>query len=304
MIRHLAILGVGLIGGSLARAVRHAGIVERITGCGRSLSNLKQAQALGVIDHYTQQPAEAVREADMVFIAVPLGAIRALLLQIQPALQADAIVTDGGSVKGSVIADVEAVFGSIPPFFVPGHPIAGTERSGVAASMANLFYNRRIILTPVATTSPDAVERVRMMWQATGARVTTMSVRHHDQVLAATSHLPHMLAFGLVDTLVRLPDHHEIFDYAAGGFRDFTRIASSNPVMWRDICVANREALCAILAHFSQEMATLATMINDADGEQLLDIFTRAKTARDQFIDGVYVETTNSQRDIRTTSDE
>jgi prephenate dehydrogenase len=286
MIERLTIIGVGLIGGSLARALRGAGQVGEIIGCGRSRENLEQALALGVIDRYAQDPAAAVKGADMVFLAVPLGAMRELLATIGPALASGALVTDGGSVKGSVVADARAVFGCVPPWFVPGHPIAGTERSGVAASFPELFRQRRVILTPLPETDPKATARVRAMWQTTGAEVTEMTVAHHDEVLAATSHLPHMLAFGLVDALTRMDCSDEIFRYAAGGFRDFTRIASSNPVMWRDICIANRDSLSAMLARLSTEMSDLAASIRDADGERLLEIFTRAKTARDAFIDG------------------
>ncbi|MBK5970548.1 MULTISPECIES: prephenate dehydrogenase [Thiorhodovibrio] len=287
MIERLTIIGVGLIGGSLARALRAAGQVGEIVGCGRSRENLEQALDLGVIDRYEQDPAVAVREADMVFLAVPLSAMRALLASIAPALADGALVTDGGSVKGSVVADARAVFGQVPPWFVPGHPIAGTERSGVGASFPELFRQRRVILTPLPETDPDATARVRAMWQATGAEVTEMTVAHHDEVLAATSHLPHMLAYGLVDALTRMDCSDEIFRYAAGGFRDFTRIASSNPVMWRDICIANRESLSAMLARFSTEMSDLAASIRDADEGDLLEIFTRAKTARDAFVDGI-----------------
>lgn len=287
MIERLTIIGVGLIGGSLARALRGAGQVGEIIGCGRSRENLEQAMELGVIDRYEQDPALAARDADLVFLAVPLGAMRDLLRTIAPTLAEGALVTDGGSVKGSVVADARAVFGQVPPWFVPGHPIAGTERSGVGASFPELFRQRRVILTPVPETDPEATARVRAMWQTTGAEVTEMTVAHHDEVLAATSHLPHMLAYGLVDALTRMDCSDEIFRYAAGGFRDFTRIASSNPVMWRDICIANRESLSAMLARFSAEMSDLAASIRDADGAHLLEIFTRAKTARDAFVDGI-----------------
>jgi prephenate dehydrogenase len=186
-----------------------------------------------------------------------------------------------------VVADAAAVFGAVPPRFVPGHPIAGTERSGVEASFPELFRNRRVILTPLPETDPAATERVTAMWRACGAEVSCMEVRHHDEVLAATSHLPHMLAFGLVDALARLRENDEIFRYAAGGFRDFTRIASSNAVMWRDICIANREALGTVLAGFSSEMADLAETIRRGDGDHLLEVFQRAKEARDRYVDGI-----------------
>jgi prephenate dehydrogenase len=287
MIERLAVIGVGLIGGSLARALRAAGLVGEVVGCGRSLENLELALELGVIDAYTQDAGAAVENADMVFIAVPLGAIAGVFDTIRGRLTNQAVVTDGGSVKGSVVADALRVFGRVPPRLVPGHPIAGTERSGVASSFPELYQNRRVILTPVPETDPDAVARVRAMWEAVGSQVTEMSVAHHDEVLAATSHLPHMLAFGLVDALARMRSNDEIFRYAAGGFRDFTRIASSSPEMWRDICIANAHALSAMLERFGDEMTELAQTIRNADGDALLDIFKRARAARDRYIDGV-----------------
>jgi prephenate dehydrogenase len=287
MIDRLAVIGVGLIGGSLARALRAAGQVGEVIGCGRSAANLETAQRLGVVDRFSHDPAEAVRDADMVFIAVPLGAIRGIFAAIKGSLTREAVVSDGGSVKGSVVAAAVAAFGRVPPRFVPGHPIAGTERTGVEASFPELYRNRRVILTPLAETDPEAIQRVVRMWEACGSEVSCMEVHHHDEVLAATSHLPHMLAFGLVDVLARLRENDEIFRYAAGGFRDFTRIASSDAVMWRDICIANREALGSVLAGFSAEMTELADSIRRGDGEYLLEIFRRAKAARDRYVDGV-----------------
>jgi prephenate dehydrogenase len=286
MIERLTIIGVGLIGGSLARALRSARGVGEVVGCGRALPNLERALELGVIDRYSQDPAAAVEGADLVFVAVPLGAIRGIFEAIRGRTRPDAVITDGGSVKGSVVADARAAFGRVPPRLVPGHPIAGTERSGVDASFPELYRNRRVILTPLPETDPEALGRVDRMWRTCGALVSQMSVAHHDEVLAATSHLPHMLAFGLVDALARMDETDEIFRYAAGGFRDFTRIASSSPVMWRDICIANREALSAMLGRFSVELTDLAESIRRGDGEQLLGIFERAKAARDRYVDG------------------
>ncbi len=284
MIKRLAVIGVGLIGGSLARALREAGAVREVVGCGRGAANLQRAVELGVIDRYTHVIGEAVDGADMVLLAVPLGAMREALQALQGHLAPGAVVTDGGSAKGSVVADAKAVFGVIPPWFVPGHPIAGTEQNGVEASFATLFRDRRVILTPVCDTDPGATARVDLMWRRAGAEVSYMTVEHHDEVLAATSHLPHMLAFGLVDVLARMKENDEIFRYAAGGFRDFTRIASSNPQMWRDICLANREALSRMLGAFAEEMAELADSIGRGDGEHLLAVFERAKAARDRYV--------------------
>ncbi len=287
MIRRLAVVGVGLIGGSLARALREAGQVGEVIGCGRGRENLERGVALGVIDRYTHAVEEAVDGADMVFVAVPLGAMRDAFAAMRERLAPDAVVTDGGSAKASVTADARAALGDRIASFVPGHPIAGTERTGVEASFATLYRNRRVILTPLPETTPAAVQRVEAMWRACGADVTAMSVEHHDEVLAATSHLPHMLAFGLVDALARMKENDEIFRYAAGGFRDFTRIASSSPVMWRDICVANREALSRMLERFAEEMSDLADTIRRGDGDHLLEIFSRAKAARDRYVDGM-----------------
>ena len=283
----LAVIGVGLIGGSLARALRSAGMVDEIVGCGRGKANLDEAIALGVVDRYSHDVAEAVRDADLVFLAVPLGAMRDTFEAMRDALPEHALITDGGSAKGSVVADCRAAAPELLERFVPGHPIAGTENNGVAASFAELYQNRRVILTPLPENPASAVSRVRAMWEACGAEVTQMAVEHHDEVLAATSHLPHMLAFGLVDMLARMKENDEIFRYAAGGFRDFTRIASSNPVMWRDICIANREALGPMLAAFAEEMTALAESIATGDSDELLDIFERAKAARDRYVDGL-----------------
>ncbi len=285
MIRKLAIIGVGLIGGSMARALRDEGVVQEIVGCGRNRENLEKAVELGVIDHYSHDVAVAVRGADLVLLAVPLGAMADTLRAMKGHLAEDAVVTDAGSVKGSVVRDAVEVFGEVPPFFVPGHPIAGTERSGVEASFAELYRNRRVILTPLETTDQGALERVEWAWQKCGAVVTKMAVEHHDEVLAATSHLPHMLAFSLVDSLARMKENDEIFRYAAGGFRDFTRIASSNPVMWRDICIANQDALGGMLKRFADELHEMAAVLEAGDSEALEQIFARAKAARDRYID-------------------
>lgn len=283
MIKQLTIIGVGLIGGSLARALKRAGAVERVVGAGRDAQHLAQALSLGVIDHMETDIGAAVEHADIVVVAVPVGAMESVFRAMAPKLGRNTIITDVGSTKGSVVAAAQAAFGTLPAGFVPGHPIAGTEKSGVAASFAELFEQRRVILTPTSSSSQDAVARVRRMWEITGARVVETGVEHHDQVLAATSHLPHLLAFALVDTLATMDDKQEIFDYAAGGFADFTRIASSDPVMWHDICVHNEAALLAILDRFEGDMQRLRNAIDHHDGDYLLKVFTRAKAARDQF---------------------
>lgn len=283
MIKQLTIIGVGLIGGSLARALKRAGAVSEIVGAGRDAAHLARAVELGVIDRAETDLAKAVQGADMVMVAVPVGAMGAVFRTIAPHLSADAVLTDAGSSKGSVVAAARAAFGELPPGFVPGHPIAGTEKSGVEASFAELFENRRVILTPTDTSSGDAITKVHTMWEQAGAKVVEMGVEHHDEVLAATSHLPHLLAFALVDTLATLDDKREIFEYAAGGFADFTRIASSDPVMWHDVCVHNEPALLSMLDRFEADLDRLREAIANNDGNYLLEVFSRAKAARDEF---------------------
>jgi len=286
MIKQLTIIGVGLIGGSLARAMKQAGYCQSVVGCGRTEAELQRAVELGVIDRYSTDIAEAVQGADVVLLAVPLGAMESCFRAMQGHLKADAVITDAGSAKASVVAAARAVFvDGLPTGFVPGHPIAGNEQSGVEASFVELYQGRRVILTPLESSSADAVETVRRMWQQAGATVDEMVVDHHDEVLAATSHLPHMLAYGLVDTLVSMDESEEIFCLAAGGFRDFTRIASSDPVVWRDICLANRTALLAIMERYQADLEKLTQLVRDADGEALGEIFQRAKSARDRFVD-------------------
>lgn len=285
MIERLCIIGVGLIGGSLARALRDAGACREVVGAGRSVGNLQIAVDLGVIDRYETDLGQAVSGADMVVVCVPLGAMEGVFNAIKGQLSGQVVLTDVGSAKGNVIEAAQRAFGSVPDFFVPGHPIAGTEQSGVEASFPGLYNNRRVILTPLPGTSARATGRVRDMWEAAGAQVVSMNPVHHDAVLAATSHLPHLLAYSLVDTLARLDDNDEVFEYAAGGFRDFTRIASSDPVMWRDICLANRDAILLMVEHYIDDLQVLREAIRNHDGQQLLDVFSAAKAARDRFID-------------------
>jgi len=283
-IDHLAVLGVGLIGGSLARALKRKKYCRRVTGSGRHQGNLEKAVALGVIDDFHLNPAEAVRGADVVLLATPLATTGPLCRALAPGLKDDAIVTDAGSAKMSVI---DAARAALPAQhfrnFVPAHPIAGTEKSGVEASFAELYEKHLVILTPVPETAPAAVERVGAMWRAAGAEVVNMPAERHDEVLAATSHLPHMLAYALVDCLARMQEREEIFRFAAGGFADFTRIASSNPEMWHDICLANRESLLRMVDRFGQHLEEVRLAVERGDSARLLEIFSRAKHARDEF---------------------
>ena len=282
MIKRLCVIGVGLIGGSLARALRKAAQVEEVVGCGRSRANLDRAVELGVIDRYVDKPADAVAGADMVVLATNLGAMDTIMPALVPGLSDDCIITDVGSAKTQVNACAQRHLGAAAARFVAGHPIAGTERSGAEASFAELFQDHRVILTPAAGTDSDAIKQVTEMWRHTGAIVRTMDDAHHDAVLAATSHLPHMLAFTLVDCLAGMDDSGEIFEFAAGGFRDFTRIASSSPEMWRDIAVDNRAALLDVCAAFENSFRELRERIDAADVDALGDMFERAKRARDQ----------------------
>ena len=280
----VCLVGVGLIAGSLGLALRARNWAGEIVGLGRHAEPLEQAVALGAIDRFALDPAEALADVDIIVLGVPLGATRSVLESLAPHRPPRAIITDVGSAKGCVVADAQAVLGNACSRFVPGHPIAGTEHSGVQAAFATLFEGRRVILTPEPSTAPDALEAVSALWQTAGAEVVTMSVAHHDQVLAITSHLPHMLAFGLVDSLARNPRHDEILRYAAGGFRDFTRIASSDPVMWRDICLGNRSALLAALAAYRDDLEQLSALIEAADGEGLEGVFRAAKQTRDSYL--------------------
>lgn len=281
MINKLCIIGIGLIGGSLARALRDAGHVREVTGYGRSVGNLRQAVELGVIDRVEVMLADAVRNADMIVLAVPVGCMAEILDQLGPVLSAQAVVTDVGSVKGSVVTAARRALGTRFTQFVPGHPLAGSEQSGVAASTPDLFQGARVILTPEPETDAAALTCVQEMWQTVGAQVVTLSSADHDRILAASSHLPHMLAYCLVDMVVRHDDHRAILECAANGFRDTTRIAGSDPVMWRDICLANREALIAALRQYRTDLGALAAAIEKGDGPWLLDTFARAKHARD-----------------------
>lgn len=287
MIKQLTIIGVGLIGGSLARALKQRGYCNEVVGCGRDGSHLQKAVELGVIDRFSTDIGEAVTGADMVVVAVPLGAMESCFRAMIGHLAADAVITDVGSAKGGVVTAARAAFGELPAGFVPGHPIAGTEKSGVEASFAELYQQRRVIITPLAESAPEAVAKVRSMWQQTGAVVDEMDAAHHDEVFAATSHLPHLLAFSLVNTLVNMDESEEIFRYAASGFRDTTRIASSDPVMWRDISLANRDAILVMLDRYSQELELLKSAVRDADGESLRLAFARAKAARDRFMNQI-----------------
>lgn len=283
-IERLAIIGVGLIGGSLARALRERGAVKHVVGCGRDPVNLRRALELGVIDEAHHDPLEAVRGADVVVVAVTLGATGDILARIAPGLGPDALVTDVGSAKACVVAAARQHLPGACARFVAGHPIAGGEKSGVDAANGALYEKHRVILTPMPENSPVALARIRLMWETVGAEVFEMDAALHDEVLAATSHLPHLLAYALVDCLIDLGKPVDVFDFAAGGFRDLTRIASSSPAMWRDISLANRTALLSVCDRFEQTLATLRGLLAAGDGAGLEAEFGRAKAARDDFL--------------------
>ena len=289
-IDRLTLIGTGLIGGSLALALKQAGFAGEIVGCGRRTEQLQRALELGVIDRSEANPAAAVDGAGLVVVCVPVLAAPAIFEAIAPALSPDAVLTDVGSTKQSVIDAAEQAFGKLPAGFVPGHPIAGTEHSGVEAAFAALYQRRLTILTPTEQSSDAAIATVRDMWEACGARVALLDAEHHDDVLAATSHLPHVLAFALVDLLASRNDHDEVFAYAAGGFRDFTRIASSSPDMWRDIASANRHALTQNLDALIERLQGLRAAIAVDDRRTVHACFRRAKQARDEYVDLVEVQ--------------
>jgi len=281
----LAVIGVGLIGGSFAAALKSAGAVQRVLGVGRSRGNLERARALGVIDEIVDEPADAAAQADLVFIAVPVQQTESILQQIAPRLRPDTVVTDGGSTKQDVVAAASRALAARAAQFVPAHPIAGAERSGVEAASATLYRDRLVILTPSRATRPEAVELVHGLWSACGARVVRMDPARHDAVFAAVSHLPHILAFALVHELAGRPDAGDLFSFAGAGFRDFTRIAGSSPEMWRDIALANRDALLAEIDAYRTQLDRFAHCIASGDGEGLAALFERARAARSQWLE-------------------
>ena len=282
-IPRVTVIGLGLIGCSWVKGLRVRGCVGEVHGYDRNLDSMQQALQIGLIDDFSTEITDAVRDADLIIISVPILAVRQVLQNIAPAIRDTAVLTDVGSVKGSVASDVEAVFGADFNRFVLGHPIAGSERSGVSAADENLYVRHKVIITPQAHTDKAALRLVRAAWCAVEADVEHMTVAHHDEVLAATSHLPHLLAYSLVDTLANSHENKEIFNYAAGGFRDFTRIAASSPVMWRDIFSANKEQILKTLDLFQHDLNFLRSAIEQEDTTTVMGVLTRAKVARDHF---------------------
>lgn len=301
LFQRVAVIGLGLIGGSLASAIRSHNLARVVVGFDQKSEDAALGVDLGVIDQAATTLEQAVRGSDLVVLAVPVRATRVVLEQIRPWLASDAVLTDVGSTKSSFVADVKAVFGKLSPRVIPGHPIAGSEKSGIRAANPDLFANHKVILTPADDADAAALSGLTALWEGTGATVLTMSVAYHDEVLAATSHLPHLIAFSLVDTLAGEDENMDIFRYAAGGFRDFTRIAASDPVMWHDIFLSNRDAVLRVIDHFTQDLDQLRAAIANGDGATLLRVFSRAKAAREHFskmLSGQAYVTNNTDKQV------
>ena len=283
----VALIGIGLIGSSLARVIRRDSPETRIVACARRAETLAAVKRLALADATTDDAAAAVAGADLVVIATPLSAYAEIGRRIAPSLCEGAIVTDVGSVKGAAIAALQPALAGSRVHFVPGHPVAGTEHSGPEAGFADLFRDRWCILTPLPETAPAAVEQVAALWEMAGMRVATMAADHHDKVLAVTSHLPHLIAYTIVGTATELGQdlQSEVVAYSAGGFRDFTRIAASDPVMWRDIFLSNREAVLELLQRFNEDLTALQRAIRRGDGEALHEWFTRTRAIRRSIIE-------------------
>jgi len=283
LFNHVAIVGVGLIGGSFALGLKAAGLARRITGVGRGTANLLRAVELGVIDDIASDES-IYGEADFILIATPVGQMANIMAQIAPRLKPHAVVTDGGSTKSDVAALAREYFGARLPRFVPAHPIAGAELSGVEAARVNLYHGKKVVIATLAETAPDAVAQVRAAWLACGAKMHEMTPAQHDATFAAVSHLPHLLAFALVDDIAKRPEADLLFQYAASGFRDFTRIAGSNVEMWRDIAVANQAALLKEMDAYQAALTRMRALLAEGDGEALAAVFANARQARQAWL--------------------
>ncbi len=279
--RRVAFMGIGLINGSLAKVMRAKGLAHEIVAASRRQETLDRALALGLCDSATTDPAEAAAGADLIVLGTPPAAVGAVAAAMAPGIGEDAIVTDVSSIKAQIVREVRPHLPD-PSRFVPGHPVAGTEHSGPDAAFATLFVNRRCILTPTDDTDPAAVARVKALWEEAGSAVDLMTPEHHDKVLAITSHLPHLIAYTIVGTVADLEEQQqsEVFKYAAGGFTDFTRIAGSDPTMWRDVFLNNREAVLEMLGRFTEDLVALQRAIRWGEGETLFDLFTRTRAIR------------------------
>lgn len=280
----LVVIGVGLIGGSFALALKKAKAVKHVVGVGRSRKNLAAALKMRIIDEASTDAAHAVADADLVLLAMPVGQMAEVMARIASHLPPRAVVTDGGSTKQDVVAYARRFLGAHFPRFVPAHPIAGTENSGAAAAFADLYRGRNVIITPQPETTAQALRLVSAAWQQCGARIVRLEAQEHDAVFAAVSHLPHVLVFALVNALARRPEARKLFGFSAGGLRDTVRIAGSSPEMWRDICVANRDELLAVLDDYEDELESVRSAIESGDGATLERMFEHARTARNKWL--------------------
>jgi prephenate dehydrogenase len=279
--KRLAVIGVGLIGGSFALGLKKAGAVSHVVGVGRNAANLKLAMERGIIDSIAPDAASAARDADLVLVAAPVGQYPEIFSSLR---DSKALITDAGSTKRDVIAAARRALGKNIARFVPGHPIAGAEKSGAAAASPDLFRNRRVVLTPLAENAAADISTLEKAWAACGAKVSRMDADEHDSVLAAVSHLPHLLAYALVHEVAGRANAEQLFSFAAGGFRDFTRIASSHPEMWRDICVANRDRLVYEIEKYQEKLQAMKTLVRAGDGAALERLFAEAREAREQWL--------------------
>jgi cyclohexadieny/prephenate dehydrogenase / 3-phosphoshikimate 1-carboxyvinyltransferase len=298
---NVMIIGLGMIGGSFAKALKERGLAT-LYGADRREGELALGVSTGVIDYSADLSKDFISKMDVIVLATPVRAMESVLSEIKPFLSEKTLMTDVGSTKGSVVAAVRRVFGYVPTNFIPGHPIAGAEKSGVLASNSLLFEKHMAIVTPLSDSNPVLLDRLHRLWRAVGADVVSMDVDHHDHVLASSSHLPHLLAYTLVDALANGERSQDVFKFAAGGFRDFTRIASSDPVMWRDVFLANKEATLATLDHFTDRLADMRTAIEQGDGASMFGVFTRAKSARDHFLRLLEQRTIGSVKEVRPVS--
>jgi len=282
--RKVVIFGVGLIGGSFSLALRKAGAVTEVVGFGRSAATLNEAKQLGILDRIGSDVSQEVCDADIVLVATPVAQMADIFKRIAPYLGVNTLVTDGGSTKGDVVAAARAHLGSRLSQFVPAHPIAGGEKSGAAAALADLYQGKRVVLTPMAENTKDAVARIRKAWELCGANVSELTAEQHDTVFAAVSHLPHLLSFALVHDLAKRDNKDQLLSFAASGFRDFTRIAASSPEMWRDICMANRDALMVELQQYAAELYVLHQALERNDAAKLEEIFSLAREVRSAWV--------------------
>ena len=286
----VAVIGVGLIGGSFALALKEKKLCGHVVGAGRSAANLKTALERGLIDSIAADAAAAANGADLILVSTPVLQFKEIFHSISQNLKPSAIVTDAGSTKRDVVASARAGLGAKIAQFVPAHPIAGAEHSGAAAANAELFRERRLVLAPLEENRPQDVETAAALWRALGARVSRMTPEAHDEVFAAVSHLPHLLAYALVDDISARANAAQLFGYAAGGFRDFTRIASSHPEMWRDICVANRDRLLHELHLYEEKLKAIGQMLETPDAPALETLFADARAAREKWLNGSWLD--------------